>query len=140
MQPMFAFDPQRYRSAFATEGYAHISGGLTTAFLALLAKQVEDYLKGELIKNFDIGAKQQALYQFPPGQDYHGQLLDMVSVVCGLDRRQLVLSERHIKAYDATAAAFPLPHKDRFASEVSVGFSVRVPPGSSLVLYPYDER
>jgi hypothetical protein len=137
---MFAFDPHTYSSAFASEGYAYIPGGLTPAFLALLAKQVEDYLQGELLKNFAIGDKQQALYQFPPGQDYHGQLLDMVGTVCGLDSRQLVLSERHIKAYDASAAPFPLPHKDRFASEVSVGFSVRVPPGSTLVLYPSDER
>jgi hypothetical protein len=137
---MFAFDPHTYNRAFASTGYAYIPGGLTPAFLTLLAQQVEDYLQGELLKNFAIGDKQQALYQFPPGQDYHGQLLDMVGTVCGLDPRQLVLSERHIKAYDAGAAPFPLPHKDRFASEVSVGFSVRVPPGSTLVLYPDDER
>lgn len=139
MEPMFNFDPRTYTAGYAAEGYVHISGGLTPGFLALLAQQVDAYLRGELLKNFAIGDKQQALYQFPEGQDYHGQLLEAVGAVCGLDSRQLVLSERHIKAYDAGAAPHPLAHKDRFASEVSVGFSVRVPPGSTLVLYPYEE-
>src|SRR5438067_389013 len=50
-----------------------------------------------------------------------------------------VLSERHIKAYDADARPEPDAHKDRFASEISVGIAIRVQPGSTLVLYPYDE-
>jgi hypothetical protein len=65
--------------------------------------------------------------------------VDAVARVCGLDPTSLVLSERHIKAYEPKAIPDPLAHKDRFASEVSVGFSVKVPEGSTLVLYPYDE-
>jgi hypothetical protein len=139
MEPMFSFDPRAYAASYAAEGYVHIPRGLTNGFLALLSRQVEEYLRAGLVKNFVIGDKQQAIYQFPAGQDYHGQLLDAVAAVCGLNPRQLVLSERHIKAYDADAAPHPLAHKDRFASQVSVGLSVRVPPGSTLVLYPYDE-
>lgn len=140
MEPMFNFDPRAYGTTYATEGYVHIPHGLTDGFLALLSRQVEEYVQAGLVKNFVVGDKQQAIYQFPPGWDYHGELLEAVGVVCGLNPRQLVLSERHIKAYDADAAPHPMAHKDRFASQVSVGFSVRVPPGSTLVLYPYDER
>ena len=50
-----------------------------------------------------------------------------------------MLSERHVKAYDADAASEPHAHKDRFASQISVGLSVHVKPGSTLVLYPYEE-
>ena len=139
MEPMFNFDPRAYGATYAAEGYVHIPRGLTDGFLALLSRQVEEYLQAGLVKNFIVGDKQQAIYQFPPGQDYHGQLLEAVGAVCGLSPRQLVLSERHIKAYDADAAPHPPAHKDRFASQVSVGFSVRVSPGSTLVLYPYDE-
>src|SRR5947208_3199867 len=80
-----------------------------------------------------------ALYHFPAGGDYFAQLREAVGGVCGLAADRLVLSERHIKAYDHDAKAAPLAHKDRFASEVSVGFSVNVPAGSTLVLYPDDE-
>jgi len=140
MKSMFGFNPHEYASTYAREGYVHIRQGLTEEFYQVLAKQVEDYLQGELLKNFAIGDKQQALYQFPGGRDYHGELVESVAQVCGLDPAGLVLSERHIKAYEAKAIPDPLAHKDRFASEVSVGFSVRVSEGSTLVLYPYDEQ
>ncbi len=139
MKSMFGFDPHQYASTYAKEGYVHIREGLTEEFYQVLAKQVDDYLQGELLKNFAIGDKQQALYQFPGGRDFHGELVEAVARVCGLDPASLVLSERHIKAYEPKAIPDPLAHKDRFASEVSVGFSVKVPEGSTLVLYPYDE-
>ncbi len=139
MEPMFNFDPRVHTATYAAEGFVHIPRGLSDGFLALLSRQVEEYLQAGLVKNFVVGDKQQAIYQFPPGQNYHGDLLEAVGAVCSLNPRQLVLSERHIKAYDGDAAPHPLAHKDRFASQVSVGFSVRVPPDSTLVLYPYDE-
>ena len=57
-------------------------------------------------------------------------------MVAGLNRSSMTLSERHIKAYDADAPADPVPHKDRFASQVSVGLSIDIPQGSRLFLYP----
>jgi hypothetical protein len=139
MKRMFAFDPARYASAYAAEGFVHVPNGVTPEFLATLTGQVEESLQNARLKQFAIGDKQQALYQFPEGGDYYGELLRAVSGVCGLDVDKLVLSERHFKAYDASAAPYPLPHKDRFASEVSVGLSVRVTEGSTLVLYPRDQ-
>lgn len=139
MKPLFNFDPAQYAPAFASQGFVHIPGGLTEEFYQVLVKQVDDYLQGQLLKDFAIGDKQQALYQFPQGRDYYGELVSAVAGVCRADPAALVLSERHIKAYEAKAISDPPAHKDRFASEFAVGFSVRVTEGSTLVLYPHDE-
>jgi hypothetical protein len=52
----------------------------------------------------------------------------------------ITLSERHIQIYDSNAAPEPAAHKDRFPSQVSVGFSISIPERSRLVLYPYSHR
>src|SRR5262249_9177152 len=66
-------------------------------------------------------------------------LCETISRVVNVAADSVVLSERHVKGYDANAAAEPSAHKDRYASEFSVGLSVHVKEGSTLVLYPYDE-
>ena len=139
-QKMFCFDPAQYAEAFAREGYVHIRGGVTQAFYDQVAKQVAVSLEERSMKEFAIGDKKQAMYEFPPGGDYEDEVCDAVGHVVGIDPARMVLSERHVKAYDAAASATPLAHKDRFASEFSVGLSVHVKEGSTLVLYPYDEN
>ena len=52
----------------------------------------------------------------------------------------MTLSERHIKAYNDDVPAEPAPHKDRFASQVSMGLSITIPENSYLVLYPWTDR
>jgi hypothetical protein len=64
----------------------------------------------------------------------------MLGGLSGLPAAQLVISERHIKGYEPGAAPKPMPHKDRHATELAVGFTVRAPQGSTLVLYPQGER
>jgi hypothetical protein len=90
------------------------------------------------LKDYLVGDKKQAVYQLPEGERYLKELLNTIGTICGLDPKELLLSERHIKVYDADAKPNPLAHKDRFASQISVGISVDVPEGSTLVLYPYD--
>lgn len=139
MHQMFRFNPSDYAAKFAKEGYVHIPRGLTDEFYNQLAGQVNTYLEANRLKEWALGNKQQGLYQFPEGADYYGEFMQAVGAVCGLDPKKLTLSERHIKAYEPDANPNPLAHKDRYASEISVGFSVTVPPGSRLVLYPKDE-
>ncbi|MBV8317546.1 MAG: hypothetical protein JOZ53_21610 [Planctomycetaceae bacterium] len=138
MSKMFNFDPARYTSAYAEQGYIHIPKGLTEEFYGLLAGQVEDYIKSKPLKDFAIGDKQQALYQLPDGPHYYRELIETVAAVGGLHPRDVVLSERHIKVYEPNAVPDPPAHKDRFASQIAVGFSVHVPEGSTLVFYPSD--
>jgi hypothetical protein len=90
------------------------------------------------LKDFALGGKQQTLYEFLEPEHYD-ELREAVATMCGLDAASVLVAERHIKAYEAQAEPYPLAHKDRFGSEVAVGFSIRVPEGSTLVLYPeYD--
>src|SRR4051812_15719237 len=73
MPPMFTFDPADHAPAFAAQEYVHIPNGLTEEYYAVVCGQVEEYLRTRLMKNFAIGDKQQALYQFPDGGDHVGQ-------------------------------------------------------------------
>jgi hypothetical protein len=141
MTRMFTFDPAEHAAAFAAQEYVHIRQGLTEEFFAVVCRQVDEYQRASpLGQKFAIGDKQQALYHFPDEGDCLGQFLDAVAGVAGLDPTRLVVSERHIKAYGADADPEPLAHKDRFATELAVGFSVHVPAGSTLVLYPGADR
>jgi hypothetical protein len=137
---MFVFDPAKYAEHFAREGYVHIPQGVSEEFYAKLVKQVDENMKSKLMKDFAIGDKQQAMYEFPEGGDYAQELCEKVGAVCGFNAEDLVVSERHIKGYEADANPNPHAHKDRFASQISVGLSVHVKEGSTLVLYPYDEN
>lgn len=136
---LFTFNPAEYADAYAREGYVHIKSGVSKEFYERMSKQVNEYISTRVMKEFAIGDKQQAMYEFPSDGEYVEQLLQSVGAVCGLDPQTLVMSERHIKAYESGADPEPHAHKDRFASEVSVGISVHVREGSTLVLYPYDE-
>ena len=136
---MFEFDPTHYSSAFASQGYVHIPNGLAEEFFHVLLRQVEEYCRVNQLKDFAIGDKQQSLYGFPQGHDYRMELCNAVGAVCGLDPDKLVISERHIKDYQPDADPSPQAHKDRYATEVAVGFSIHVSPESTLVFYPHDD-
>jgi len=137
---MFNFDPAQYADAYAAKGYCHIKGGLTKEYLASVITAAEaDMQAHKLMKQFAIGDKQQARYELPdPDGQMYDELRQHVGRVIGLEPTNLLLSERHFKSYEQTAIPDPPAHKDRFASEVSVGFSVHNVPGSTLVLYPHD--
>jgi hypothetical protein len=136
---MFDFDPAAYAPEFAQKGFVFIKKGVTEDFHQILTEQAENYQKAKVLKEFALGNKQQALFEFPDGVDYLRELCTTIGTVCGLDSNQLVLSERHIKAYESDADPNPLAHKDRYASQISVGLSIHVPKGSKLILYPYDD-
>ncbi len=137
---VFDFDPAEYTERYRRDGYVHIRAGMSSEFHASLVEYANSELSGHMLDGFAIkGKKQQALYEFPDDIDF-GEIYDAVSTLCGLDRAKIALSERHIQAYEETAAAEPAAHKDRFPSQVSVGFSITIPAESRLVLYPYDRR
>ena len=136
---LFDFDPSKYADAFARDGYVHIRRGITQDFYDKAMRQIEQSMKTKLMKEFAIGDKQQAMYEFPEGHDYVQDVCQTVGTVCGLNPGDIVLSERHVKGYDADAAPEPNAHKDRYASQISVGLSMHVREGSTLVLYPQTE-
>jgi hypothetical protein len=135
MPKMFNFDARSFADAFAEHGYVHISEGLPEDFHARLVKYVEESFNQKHLKDFARGDKQQAMFEFLEPEHYD-ELRETVATVCGVDGSSLTLSERHIKEYEPGADPYPLAHKDRFGSEIAVGFSIRVPQGSTLVIYP----
>jgi len=135
MTRMFNFDAHSYAAEFAEHGYVHIPGGLPEAFHARLVKYVEDSFDKKHLKEFARGDKQQAMFEFLEPEHYD-ELRETVAAICGVEPSSLTLSERHIKEYEPGADPYPLAHKDRFGSEFAVGFSIRVPEGSTLVMYP----
>jgi hypothetical protein len=138
---IFALDPQEYRERYAEQGYVHIRDGMDPEFRDYVCAFAEKQLRATKLDRFAIqGKKEQSLFEFPDDVDYPNELFDSVATLCGLDRGRMTLSERHIQAYDPNADPDPVAHKDRYPSQVSVGFSVKIPQGSSLVLYPYDHR
>jgi hypothetical protein len=136
---IFSFDPDDHREAFSERGWVHIEGGIHPEFLAFLREYAQTSLEESRLDAFAIkGKKEQSIFEFPKDADYPTELYDVVSQVCGLDRSTITLSERHIQAYEPNADPEPAAHKDRFGSQISVGFSIDIPEGSTLVLYPQD--
>lgn len=139
MTRMFTFDSRDYAPCFAAQDYVYIPQGLSEEFYQLMCRQVDAYYDAHRLKEYARGDKQQALYDFPSA-DYQQQFLHMLADLSGLSADKLVISERHIKGYEPGAAPRPMPHKDRYATQLSVGFTVRAPEGSTLILYPEAER
>jgi len=138
---VFSFDPEEFRAQYAEKGWVHIKGAIDPDFLDYLRDFTEQHLAATKLDRFAIkGKKEQSLFEFPAGKDYLPEMFDVVSTVCGLSRPTMTLSERHIQAYEPNADPDPVAHKDRFPSQVSIGFSVAIPEGSQLVLYPDDYR
>jgi hypothetical protein len=137
---IFSFDPANHRSHYSENGWVHIKGGVAPEFLEKLRAFAEERFGAHEVEGKAIaGRKKQALYEAPEGVDFPGELFDVVAELCGLHRPTMTLSERHIKAYDDDAPPEPIPHKDRYASQVSIGLSIKVPDDSRLTLYPRDE-
>jgi hypothetical protein len=141
IERMFSFDPAAFGPALVRDGYVHIAGGLTDRYRSLVTAQVDRYIHEKRLEHLRVGDKVQALYEFPSDdtgnqEPYLRQFFEGVGQIAGVDPARLVLSERHIKTYEPGADPLPLAHKDRFPTKLSVGFAVKVPPGSTLVLYP----
>jgi hypothetical protein len=137
---LFSFRAADHSARYHEHGWVHIRGGATSEFCALVHEQRARHEDGAGLDRPGISvAKDQYVLDLPEPALF-GQLFDAVSAVCGLERARLTLSERHVNVYADDAAPCPRPHKDRLASQVSVGIAVTVPDGSHLVLWPHDDR
>jgi hypothetical protein len=140
---IFAVDPADHAATYQAQGWVHIKRGMTPEFLGALTEFVDRAMTaGRGDERFAFqGKKEQIVYDFSADfEDYPGELYDFVSTLCSLDRDTIALSERHFQVYDPSANPEPAAHKDRYGSQVSMGFSVRIPEVSRLVLYPHDHR
>src|SRR5664280_271517 len=112
---VFDFVPAEYQEKYGEQDWVHIRNGITPEFHGYLVHFLETELEAHLLDGFAIkGKKEQALFEFPPGGSCLDEVFDVIAELCGLDRSRMVLSERHIQAYEANAAAEPIAHKDRY--------------------------
>lgn len=136
---IFDFDAEQLCDTYRTQGWVHIPGGATSEFVDYVRAFACEHGPGGALSGKGLaGAKDQLLLEFPAGSEYTVDVFDSIATLCGLERSTMTLSERHVKIYDSDAAPNPRPHKDRYASQVSVGISIDVAPDSRLLLYPYD--
>jgi hypothetical protein len=136
---VFAFDPADHRETFENQGWVHIPGGIDPDFLEHVRRYIADSFEDTRIASRAIpGKKEQSLFELPADVDHERELFDPLCSLTGLQRSTMTLSERHINGYDSAADPEPAPHKDRYASQISVGLSIQIPAGSQLVMYPFD--
>jgi hypothetical protein len=134
---LFTFEPGELAETYNARGWVHVRDGVTPEFLAHLREYRRRRAHDEALHGTGIrGAKDQYLYDPPPEVALVAELRDVVCALCGLDPESFTLAERHIKSYSSDADPAPVAHKDRLASQVSIGVSIEVPRGSHLVLYP----
>jgi hypothetical protein len=138
---VFTFEPEKLRLELENQGWLHIKGGATQEFCAYVSEQVERGGLGQAVARHGITvSKEQFVLDVSTQPEVLSQVFDTATALCGLERSTLTLSERHVNVYAPDASPRPRPHKDRFASQVSIGISVEVPAGSHLVLWPDDDR
>lgn len=131
---VFDFAPETCAAMYQQQGWVLIPGGIAPDFLAF-ARAAE-----APANEFGIeGKKQQTRIELPV-QVSLNTLFDVVCAVTGLDRRRIVLSERHLQTYDPGADPYPHAHKDWRSSQVSVGLTLRTTPESRLNLWPEEDR
>ena len=137
---VFSFDPSEHRETFLSQGWLHVTNGVTPEFVEVMKEFVARELSEEKLEQFALaGKKGQGRFDFPPEDDFSWAIYYVIAEVCGLNRDSIALSERHINAYNNDAKPDPAPHKDRDASKVSVGLCIE-PADSEVVIYPGASR
>ncbi|MDC0663129.1 hypothetical protein [Marinobacter sp. SS21] len=139
---VFDFDPDDAAQAYQRFGYVHLKQGLNKAFLdyALNFLHAAEAEAQSLEEWRFKGKKRQYLFDFPDDMDFDRAIRAVVGGVAGLPGERVTLCERHVKVYEGEAPSNPPPHKDRVASQVTVGIPLVVPDDSYLILYPEHYR
>lgn len=135
---MFNYDPARQRAQLSSQGYAHLKGVLSDAFVAHLTQIFERALASHDSESDDwriTGKKRQFVFDFPSEADAEAFRIGMAGLT-GIAPERFTISERHIKLYDDAAEPYPAPHKDRSASHFSIGLPIRLPQGSTVAVFP----
>jgi hypothetical protein len=139
---MFNYDPGTARDEFAQNGFVHLRGVLKPA----VVEHLTEFAEGALREGRDergewrvYGKKRQFLFEFPDAE-WAEEFRCGLAALTGIDPAEFTISERHLKIYEPDAAPWPAPHKDRAASEVSIGLPVVIPDASSACVFPTFQR
>jgi hypothetical protein len=139
---VFTSDPAQHRRDLHDKGYAHLKGILSAHFVNWLkdfysramSEEVGEHLAGRV-----AGKKRQFVFEFPSATAAEEFRAGMARLI-GLDPAKFTISERHLKVYESESNPWPAPHKDRAASQFSIGLPVHLPEGSTVCLFPELDR
>jgi hypothetical protein len=133
-----------FADEFGERDYIHIKDAVDPDFFGFAVDQLRQCQRSgrnEIAARAIKNKKKQYLFEFPDDQQVAlSGLLHSIAALTGLPESTMTLSERHIMIYDENAAAAPKLHKDRFASQISVGIPLEVSDESRIVLVPHGAR
>jgi len=135
---LFNYDPGTAREDFVRDGYVHLKDILSQPILDYLVDFYQSAILDHATEQDQwqiYGKKRQYLFDFPSDETAE-QFRDGMSRLTGIAPEKFTISERHLKVYDQHADAWPAPHKDRAASEISIGLPVHLPSGTSACVFP----
>lgn len=142
MKP-FTFDPRAFVQTFLEQGYVHIRDGLSPEFFEFARDQLvrcrqsgHNELSAREIKS----KKKQYLFDLPKDEAFLGEVFQAVAALAGCSQSSMTLSERHIMIYDENATPLPTLHKDRLASEFSVGIPLEPSTNDRIALLPWSAK
>ena len=138
MKP-FSFAAREFAQDLSERGYVHIRDGVTAQFLQFANEQLSRCRKAahnELLAREIKSKKRQYLFDLPDHVAFLDELLGDLAVLTGCHPSALTLSERHIMIYDENAVSLPPLHKDRLASEFSVGIPLEPSGCGRIALSP----
>jgi flagellar biosynthesis regulator FlbT len=140
---VFTFAPHEFANDFKENGFVHIRNGISAEFLEFAREQLGRcrHLGYNEIPAREIKSKKkQYLFDLPKDDASLSDLFTPLAQLTGSSAPAMTLSERHIMIYDENAAALPPLHKDRLASEVSVGIPLEPSASDRIVLLPWYAR
>ncbi|GGB67875.1 hypothetical protein [Henriciella pelagia] len=135
---LFKYEPGSAHKQFKEQGYVHLKDVLADDFVDYMTAFYEETQKtasGEAEDWKVYGKKRQYVFEFP-SQAVAEEFRDGLAALTGISPDGFTISERHLKVYDEAANPWPAPHKDRAASEVSIGLPVKLPEGSTVCVFP----
>lgn len=140
---MFTTDLSSYAQEFWRKGYINIQDAISPDFLRYCDEQLASKLEtreSELHRHEIAGKKKQCLFELPEDPTIREALYETVGIFLRVASKDVTLSERHYKLYSPSAPPFPIPHKDRRASEIAIGIPLQVHAESRLFLFPNQMR
>jgi hypothetical protein len=140
---LFTFEPKGFAAAFRGQGYIHVTKGVSKEFLTFAQTQLahcRETGRNELPAREIKSKKKQYLFVPPNDEECLAELMRTVAAVTGTLGSELTLSERHLMIYDDNAAGLPPLHKDRSASQFSVGIPLEGGIGGRIALLPDGPR
>jgi hypothetical protein len=139
---IFNYDPAERADELKEKGYVILKDVLTQDFVQYLQSFAEEAQNEGDREKADwkiTGKKRQFVFEFPEPAAAEA-FRDAMARLTGIPAADFSISERHLKVYEPSAEPWPAPHKDRGASQYSIGLPVSLSEGSSVCIFPELDR